>query len=129
MNAHATKDTKVTGLSALKSMNVSLVITTAARMLNVSTLTALLYVFAGLVIMVTVSLATISTNVVRALTSVTGKMVFVPILMEAMTVLVRLVIKAMEKNAKILMNVKLTRATVHPMPNASIIKAAMHVNA
>ena len=124
-----TKDTKVTALSALKSMNVSLVIITVARMLNVSTLMALLFVFVGSVITVTVFPATTSTSVLRISTFVTGEMEFVPILTEAMNVLVRLVTREMEKNAKMLMNASSTRATVHQMPSASIIKAVLHVNA
>ena len=54
MNADVTRDMKVAELSALKSMNVSLVTTIVARMLNGPTLTAFLYVFAGSVIMMTV---------------------------------------------------------------------------
>ena len=124
-----TKDTKVTALSALKSMNVSLVIITVARMLNVSTLMALLFVFVGSVITVTVFSATISMSALRVLTFVTGKMEFVPILTEAINVLVRLVTREMVKNAKMLMNASSTRATVYQIPNASIIKAVLHVNA
>ena len=128
-NAHVTKDTKVTGQFVLKLMNASLVITTVARMPNVSILTVHLFAFVESVTMVTVSFATTLTSVARVWTFVTENTALVLIPMAVMNVLVKLATKVMEKNVRTLMNARLTKENAHRIRNVLTIKVVSHASA